>query len=99
MPEFRTNARIGVPYQHAPDDAVRLLMAPFVVSVAEAELEAPEGEEWSEGAGHAVPLPDGWRPALWEHTGIRPTAAFVAEEVRPDGTARGPLVVAVFSLN
>ncbi len=99
MPEYRTNARIGVPLRLDADGQVEMLMAPFIVAVAQAELAAPEGEAWDEGAGHAVPLPEGWRPALWERTGIKPTGAFVAEEVLPDGTARGPLVVAVFSLN
>ncbi len=99
MPEYRTNAQIGVRFRFGADGPVAFLVAPFVVAVAEADLPAPEGDAWEEGVGHAVPLPEGWRPTLADRTGMRPTGAFVAEEVRPDGSARGTLVVAVFGLN
>ena len=50
-------------------------------------------------AAYVLPLPKGWRPAQWRRTGIRPTCAFMPSEVRPDGSAQGPLVGALFSLN
>ena len=99
MPNYHTDARIGVPLGRSARGHLLMEMAPFVVAVVQAEMTAQEDRPWDFDGAYVLPLPKGWRPSQWRRTGIRPTCAFMPSEVRPDGSARGPLVVALFSLN
>lgn len=101
MARYHTDARIGVPRGRNAEGHLLMEMAPFVVAVVEAETTTParDGRPWDLDGAYVLPLPRGWRPAEWRRTGIRPTCAFMPSEVRADGSARGPLVVALFSLN
>lgn len=99
MPVYHTDARIGVPLGRSADGHMLMQMAPFVVAVAQAEMERDDAQAWDLDAAYILPLPKGWRPTHWQRTSLRPTCAFMPSMIRPGGSAVGQLVVALFSLN
>ena len=99
MPTYHTDARLGVPVGRGSDGVVVMEMAPFVVAVVRAAMEKDDDRPWDLDGAYILPLPKGWRPTHARLTGIRPTCAFMPDEARPDGTAVGDLVLALFSLN
>lgn len=99
MPTYHTDARIGVPVGRNGAGAVVMEMAPFVVAVVRAAMEKDDDRPWDLDGAYILPLPKSWRPTHARLTGIRPTCAFMPAEARPDGSAVGDLVLALFSLN
>jgi hypothetical protein len=99
MPTYHTDARIGVPIGQSRDGMLVMEMAPFIVAVSQAEMSKEDPRPWVLDGAYILPLPKSWRPTHWQRTGLRPTCAFMPSEVRPDGSAVGQLVVALFSLS
>lgn len=99
MPSYYTDAQIGVPVGDARNGMRVMKMAPFIVAVSEVGMSKEDGQPWDLDGAYILPLPKGWRPTHWQRTKLQPTCAFMPSEARPDGSALGQLIVALFSLN